>query len=138
MHLSIRPAPICSACSRPSSSVRWHDTLPERTALARQYKLSHIGFLETLLAGDVSRREPHSAALRAAKAVLDPITRFETWTAQADLLYDRAVLGDLTSLRFLDPSQSAIILGPVGVGKPHLSNTLGQLRIRCRHTVDIS
>ncbi|GFG53294.1 hypothetical protein MAGR_47350 [Mycolicibacterium agri] len=38
------------------------DTLPERAALARQHKLSHIGFLETLLADEVSRREsrpPH-------------------------------------------------------------------------------
>ena len=30
------------------------DTLPERAALARQHKLSHIGFLETLLADEVS------------------------------------------------------------------------------------
>ncbi|GFG50555.1 hypothetical protein MAGR_19960 [Mycolicibacterium agri] len=32
------------------------DTLPERAALARQHKLSHIGFLETLLADEVSTR----------------------------------------------------------------------------------
>ena len=47
------------------------DTLPERAALARQHKLSHIGFLETLLADEVSRRESRSAALRATKAGLD-------------------------------------------------------------------
>ena len=38
------------------------DTLPERAALARQHKLSHIGFLETLLADEVSRRESCSAS----------------------------------------------------------------------------
>jgi hypothetical protein len=38
------------------------DTLPERAALARQHKLSHIGFLEILLADEVSRRESRSAA----------------------------------------------------------------------------
>ncbi|VBA41812.1 hypothetical protein LAUMK191_04243 [Mycobacterium attenuatum] len=54
------------------------DTLPERAALARQHKLSHIGFLETLLADEVSRRESRSAALRAAKAGLDPTMRFDT------------------------------------------------------------
>jgi len=93
------------------------DTLPERAALARQHKLSHIGFLETLLADEVSRRESRSAALRATKAGLDPSMRFDTWTAQDDLRYDRTLLGDLTSLRFLDAGQSAIILGPVGDGR---------------------
>ena len=88
------------------------DTLPERAALARQHKLSHIGFLEVLLADEVSRRESRSAALRSAKAGLDPTMHFDTWTAVEDLRYDRTLLGDLTSLRFLDAGQSAIILGP--------------------------
>lgn len=111
------------------------DTLPERAALARQHKLSHIGFLETLLADEVSRRESRSAALRAAKAGLDPSMRFDTWTASEDLRYDRTLLGDLTSLRFLDAKQSAIILGPVGIGKTHLATALGHIAIRRRHTM---
>ena len=111
------------------------DTLPERAALARQHKLSHIGFLETLLADEVSRRESRSAALRATKAGLDPTMRFDTWTAHEDLRYDRTLLGDLTALRFLDVGQSAIVLGPVGVGKTHLATALGHMAIRRRHTV---
>ncbi len=39
------------------------DTLPERAALARQHKLSHIGFLEVLLADEVNRRDSRSATL---------------------------------------------------------------------------
>jgi len=111
------------------------DTLPERAALARQHKLSHIGFLEILLADEVSRRESRSAALRSAKAGLDPSMRFDTWTACGDLRYDRTLLGDLTSLRFLDAKQSAIILGPVGVGKTHLATALGHIAIQRRHTI---
>ncbi len=101
------------------------DTLPERAALARQHKLSHIGFLEVLLADEVNRRESRSATLRATKAGLDPAMAFDTWNALDDLRYDRALLGDLTSLRFFDNQQSAIVLGPVGVGKTHLATALG-------------
>jgi DNA replication protein DnaC len=111
------------------------DTLPERAALARQHKLSHIGSLETLLADEVSRRESRSAALRAAKAGLDPSMRFDSWTAQQDLRYDRTLLGDLTALRFLEAGQSAIILGLVGVGKTHLATALEHMAIRRRHNV---
>lgn len=111
------------------------DTLPERAALARQHKLSHIGFLEVLLADEVSRRESRSAALRSAKAGLDPSMRLDTWIACEDLRYDRTLLEDLASLRFLDAKQSAIILGAVGVGKTHLATALGHIAIQRRHTV---
>lgn len=108
------------------------DTLPERAALARQHNLSHISFLESLLAEEVSRRQSRSAALRSAKAGLDQTMRIDTWNAVDDLRYDRALLGDLVSLRFVDAGQSAIILGPVGVGKTHLATALGHIVIR-RH-----
>jgi DNA replication protein DnaC len=61
--------------------------------------------------------------------------RFDTWTAQEDLRYDRTLLGDLTSLRFLDAGQSAVILGPVGVGKTHLATALRHMAIHRRNTV---
>ncbi|UPW04731.1 IS21-like element helper ATPase IstB [Rhodococcus pyridinivorans] len=111
------------------------DALPERAALARQHKLSHIGFLEVLLADEVNRRESRSATLRATKAGLDPAMVFDAWNALDDLRYDRTLLGDLTSLRFLDAHQCAIILGPVGVGKTHLATALGHMAIRRRRSV---
>jgi hypothetical protein len=47
--------------------------------LARQHKISHLGFLGALLADEVSRREFRSATLRATKNGLDPAMRFDTW-----------------------------------------------------------
>lgn len=112
------------------------DTLPQRAALARQHNLSHISFLESLLSDEVSRRQSRSAALRSTKAGLDQAMRIDTWNAVQDLRYDRTLLGDLASLRFVDAGQSAIILGPVGVGKTHLATGLGHMVIqRHRNTV---
>ncbi|MEY1672907.1 ATP-binding protein [Gordonia sp. ABKF26] len=111
------------------------DTLPARAALARQHKTSHLGFLEQLLADEVSRRESSSAARRSAKAGLDPAMRIEGWEATDDLRYDRTLLEDLTALRFLDAGHSVILLGPVGVGKTHLANALGHMAIGRRRSV---
>ncbi|EON30337.1 IstB domain-containing protein ATP-binding protein [Gordonia terrae C-6] len=111
------------------------DTLPQRAALARQHKTSHLTFLQQLLADEVSRRESSSAARRSAKAGLDPSMRIDNWRAADDLLYDRPLLEDLTTLRFIDAGHSAILLGPVGVGKTHLANALGHMAIGRRKTV---
>ena len=111
------------------------DTLPERLALARQRKMGHAAFLELLLADEVTRRESRSAMLRARAAGLDPTMRLDTWDELDDLTYDRALLSDLTSLRFTEAGNGVLLLGPVGVGKTHLASALGHIAIRRRISV---
>ena len=110
-------------------------TLPERLALARQRKMGHAAFLELLLADEVARRESRSAMLRARTAGLDPAMRLDTWDELDDLSYDRALLSDLTSLRFTEAGNGVLVLGPVGVGKTHLATALGHIAIRRRLSV---
>ena len=111
------------------------DTLPERLTLARQNKLGHHDFLELVLADEVSRRDSQSAQLRARAAGLDPGMRLETWDGEAAVRYDRTLWSDLTSLRFVEAGNSALILGPVGVGKTHLACALGHIAVRRNKTV---
>ena len=111
------------------------DTLPERLALARQRKMGHAAFLELLLDDEVTRRESRSAMLRARTAGLDPTMRLDTWDEPDDLTYDRALVSDLTSLRFAEAGNGVLILGPVGVGKTHLATALGHIGIRRRLSV---
>lgn len=111
------------------------DTLPERLTLARQNKLGHHDFLELVLADEVSRRDSQSAQLRARAAGLDPAMRLETWDGEATVRYDRTLWSDLTSLRFVEAGNSALILGPVGVGKTHLACALGHIAVRRNKTV---
>jgi DNA replication protein DnaC len=111
------------------------DTLPERLALARSRSLGHAEFLELVLSDEVTRRDTHSADLRARTAGLDPAMRLECWDDTAAVTYDRAVLDELVSLRFVEAGHNALILGPVGVGKTFLATALGHAAVRRRHSV---
>lgn len=110
-------------------------TLPERLVLARQQKMSHAAFLQLVLADEITRRDSRSATLRARSAGLDPSMRLDTWDELDDLTYDRELLADLATLRFTEAGHSALVLGPVGVGKTHLATALGHIAIRRRMTV---
>ena len=111
------------------------DTLPERLTLARARTMGHAAFLELVLSDEVTRRESRSAMLRARTAGLDPTMRLDTWDEPDDLTYDRALLSDLTSLRFTEAGHGVLILGPVGVGKTHLATALGHIGLRRRLSV---
>jgi DNA replication protein DnaC len=91
-----------------------------------------------VLADEVARRDTNSAALRARAAGLDPGMRLDTWDTTATVRYDQQLWTELTSLRFLDGPHSALLLGPVGVGKTHLATALGHIAIRRRHSVHIA
>jgi DNA replication protein DnaC len=106
------------------------DTLPERLALARSSKASHAEFLQLLLGDEVSRRDTTSAARKAKTAGLDPTMLLTNWDPTAAVTYDRHVLDELASLRFVDNAQNALVLGPVGVGKTFLATALGHTAIR--------
>ena len=95
---------------------RMLDTLPDRLTLAKQQHLSHVAFLELVLADGATRRDSSSAARRARAAGLDPGMRLETWDDTAAVRYDRALWNELTGLRFLDGPHGACLLGAVGTG----------------------
>lgn len=111
------------------------DTLPERFALARQQKMPHSDFLLLVLQDEVSRRDTQSADLRAQKAHLDPLHLIENWDESAKVTFDRELLNELMSLRFLDSHHNVAIVGPVGVGKTFLGHAIGHAATRRGHSV---
>jgi DNA replication protein DnaC len=114
---------------------RMLDTLPDRFALARQQKMPHADFLLLVLGDEVSRRDSQSATLRAQRAHLDPAMQLEAWDATAKVTFDRSLLNELVSLRFLAAHAHVTIVGPVGVGKTFLAHALGHIACRRGHTV---
>ena len=114
---------------------RMLDTLPERLVLARQQKMPHQDLLLLVLSDEASRRDSLAVTLRVERARLDPAMRLEAWDASAKVTFDRALLNELASLRFLDTHAHVAIVGPVGVGKTFLAHALGH--IACRRAASV-
>jgi DNA replication protein DnaC len=114
---------------------RMLDTLPERLALARQQKMPHQDFLLLALADEASRRDGQAAALRAQRAHLEADCQLERWDETANVSFDRALLNELASLRFLEAHHHVAIVGAVGVGKTFLAHALGHVACRRGYSV---
>lgn len=106
------------------------NTLPERLVLARGQTVPYQDFLLLLLGDEVSRRDGLSATLRAQRAHLDPSMQLEAWDATAKVSFDKMLLNDLASLRFVEAHAHVAIVGPVGVGKTFLAHALGHVACR--------
>ena len=111
------------------------NTLPERLALAKSQGMTYQDFLLLLLSDEISRRDGQAASVRAQRAHLDPAMQLEAWDGTAKVTYDKMLLNELASLRFLDAHAHVAIVGPVGVGKTFLAHALGQIACRRGHSV---
>lgn len=110
-------------------------TLPDRLALADTQQLGVEETLLLVLSDEVSRRESTAAQRRAARAGLDPEMQLERWDGTTKVRYDKRVLAEVASLRFVQLNKNALILGPVGVGKTFLASAIGH--IACRHGYNV-
>lgn len=110
-------------------------TLPERLTLARAQKMAYQDYLLLLLSDEVSRRDGQAATLRAQRAHLDGTMQLEAWDATAKVTFDKMLLNELASLRFLEAHAHVAIVGPVGVGKTFLAHALGHIACRRGYSV---
>lgn len=110
-------------------------TLPERLSLARQQKMPHQDFLLLILQDEATRRDSMATSRRAQRANLDPSMIFEAWDETAKVTYDKQVLNELVSLRFVDARNHAAIYGPSGVGKTFMASALGHAACRRGYSV---
>jgi DNA replication protein DnaC len=103
------------------------DTLATRLDLARSQSMDIEDFLLLVLGDEVARRDSSAAERRAENAGLDRDMTFERWDKSAKISYDKRLLTELASLRFLSSNRHVVILGPVGVGKTFLASALAHV-----------
>jgi DNA replication protein DnaC len=114
---------------------RMLDTLPERLAVARTQQMPHQDLLLLALSDEASRRDSLAATFRAQRAALDPAMQLEAWDATAKVSFDKALLNELVSLRFVEAHAHVAIVGPCGVGKTFLAHALGHVACRRGYSV---
>jgi DNA replication protein DnaC len=110
-------------------------TLADRFVLAEKEDTPYEDLLLMLLVDEISRRDSTASIRRADEAGLDPDMVLERWDKSAKVTYDRRVMNELSSLRFVEDHRNVVILGPVGVGKTFLANALGHLCCRAGFNV---
>ena len=106
-------------------------SLPERLVLADKQEMAFDDLLLMILTDEIARRDNTAADNRATEAGLDPSMRLELWDKTAKVSFDKRMLSELVSLRFLESHRHVVVLGPVGVGKTFVAEALGH--IACRH-----
>jgi DNA replication protein DnaC len=107
------------------------DALPERLVLAEKTGLPFADLLLLIVTDEIARRDSAATQHRADEAELDADMVLERWDKTAKITFDKRLLAELVSLRFLETHRHVVVLGPVGVGKTFIANALGH--IACRH-----
>jgi DNA replication protein DnaC len=102
-------------------------TLAERLALCEKQSLPYQDVLLMLLCDEISRRDSGATERRAQQAGLSPDMVLSRWDASANVTYDRRLLQEICSLRFVADHRNLTILGPVGVGKTFWSQAVAHL-----------
>jgi DNA replication protein DnaC len=110
-------------------------TLCDRLQLADKQSMSHEEFLLLILSDEVSRRDGTAVQRRSRDAKLDPEMTLERFDKTAKISYDKRLLAELCSLRFLESHKHITVMGPVGVGKTFIASAIGH--IACRHGYNV-
>jgi DNA replication protein DnaC len=111
------------------------NTLPERLALARRDQLDYAAFLQIILADEITRRDNRNLEMHLRSAGFEELCRLEDFDWTAAVTLDRRMLDAVFSLDFLNRHEHVLFVGPVGVGKSFLSQSLGYAVVRGGHSV---
>lgn len=111
------------------------DSLPARLEHGEREHVPFQDLLLMVLTDEIARRDGTALERRVEHSGLEPDMVFERWDSHASVTYDRKVLSELKSLRFIETNRNVVVLGPVGVGKTFVACALGHLACRAQYKV---
>ena len=111
------------------------DTLDVRLTQARAGQLGHQEFLQVLCEDELTRRAATAVTRRMRAAHFDEQVSLEEFDFTVCATLPVHAIRDLATLRFLDRAESVVLHGPVGVGKSHIAQALGNLACRRNRSV---
>jgi DNA replication protein DnaC len=112
------------------------DTLEARLVQARAGELGHQEFLQVLCEDELNRRAATAVTRRMRAARFDEQVSLEEFDFTVSAKLPVSALRDLATLRFLDRAESVVLHGPVGIGKSHIAQALGNLA--CRRNLSVT
>ncbi len=112
------------------------DTLQARLVQARDGELGHQQFLQVLCEDELSRRAAAAVTRRVKAARFDEQLSLEEFDFTVSAKLPVHALRDLATLRFLERGESVVLHGPVGVGKSHIAQALGNAA--CRRNLSVT
>jgi len=111
------------------------DTLDARNRQAIDGQWSYVDFLARLLEDEVERRAQKQLALRLRRATVNSTKTMESFDFNFNPTINRQQVMQLASCDFIRQKRNALICGPTGVGKSHLSQ--GLAHEACRQGFDV-
>jgi len=109
-------------------------SLDLRLRQAVEDNVTHDEFLYRLLADEVDRREGKQLQLRLSRAGFDSHKSLEDFDFSFNPDVPKAKILDVASCRFIDTYTNILLLGPAGVGKSHLAQSIGHRACMAGHT----
>ena len=105
------------------------DVLEVRAQQARADNLGPLEFLGLLVHDELERRRDRLVARRIKSAAFRDAKTLDTfnWTFNAG--FDRALIFDLATARFIEQREDVLMLGNAGVGKSHIAQAIGMAAI---------
>jgi len=112
------------------------DTLEARLVQARAGELGHQEFLQVLCEDELNRRAATAVTRRVRAARFDEQLSLEEFDFTVSAQLPISAIRDLATLRFLDRGECVVLHGPVGIGKSHIAQALGNLA--CRRNLSVT
>jgi DNA replication protein DnaC len=109
--------------------------LPGRLAQAHAASLSHLEFLELLVADELAVRGDRLFARRIKQAGITTLKDFTDFDWSFNPQLPRARLAELASARFISQKINVLLVGPPGVGKTHCVTAIAIGAIRAGYRV---